>query len=236
MSANHTVPAPHCAVPDAPAITAAPIPVEDITPNWKLLLTLGVAGATSGLLIATLWTALLPKIERYRSNELRKAINEVLETPARSDTLYLINGALTIAPPGDAAATPQRIYRGFDGAGAPIGYAIEAVGPGFSENIRLLVGYDAARRQLLGIKVLDSKETPGIADGILKPEFTGQFKQANVPVVGVKPSPKAPDKGAVVMITGATISSRAIVKAINTALARWHPLIARYEATAAGTP
>ena len=30
------------------AITAAPTPVEDIAPSWKLLVTLGVAGAASG--------------------------------------------------------------------------------------------------------------------------------------------------------------------------------------------
>lgn len=238
MSAPRAAAGGHCAVPDANAITAAPIPVEDVAPSWKLLLTLGVSGAVSGLLIAALYTALLPKIERYKSNELHSAINEVLETPARSDTLYLQNGALTATRPnGDEAKTAPRVYRGFDRAGAPVGYAIEAIGPGFSENIRLLVGYDAAHHELLAMKILDSKETPGIADGVLKPEFTRQFQHAAVPVVGVKASPKAPDKGTVVMITGATISSRSILRAINNTLARWQPLIAKYEATApaAGT-
>lgn len=218
-------------------ITAAPIPVEDVAPSWKLLLTLGVAGAVSGLLIATLYTAMLPRIERYKSNELRSAINEVLETPARSDTLYLENGALTATrPTGDAATSDARVYKGFDKSGRPIGYAIEAIGPGFSENIRLLVGYNAARHELLAMKILDSKETPGIADGVLKPEFSAQFQNAKVPVVGVKASPKAPDKGTVVMITGATISSRSIIRAINNSLARWDPIIAKYEATATSTP
>lgn len=238
MSAPRAAAGGHCAVPDANVITAAPIPVEDVAPSWKLLLTLGLSGAVSGLLIAALYTALLPKIERYKSNELHSAINEVLETPARSDTLYLQNGALTATrPSGDEAKTAPRVYRGFDRAGAPVGYAIEAIGPGFSENIRLLVGYDAARHELLAMKILDSKETPGIADGVLKPEFTRQFQHAVVPVVGVKASPKAPDKGTVVMITGATISSRSILRAINNTLARWQPLIAKYEATApaAGT-
>ena len=218
-------------------ITAAPVPVEDVAPSWKLLLTLGGAGAVSGLLIATLYAAMLPRIERYKSNELRSAINEVLETPARSDTLYLENGALTAThPSGDRATSDARIYEGFDGAGKQIGYAIEAIGPGFSENIRLLVGYAAARHELLAMKILDSKETPGIADGVLKPAFAAQFQNANVPVVGVKSSPKAPDKGTVVMITGATISSRSIIRAINNSLARWDPIIAKYEATAATKP
>ena len=222
----------HCAppAPDPGAITAAPVPVEDVAPSWKLLATLGISGAVSGFLIAALYTALLPTIERYKSNELRSAINEVLETPARSDTLYLQNGALTATrPAGDDAKTAPRIYRGFDRTGKPVGYAIEASGPGFSEILRLLVGYDAAQRKLLAMKIMDSKETPGIADGILKPEFTRQFERAVVPVVGVKASPKKPDEGTVVMITGATISSRAIIRAINNTLERWQPLIAKYE-------
>jgi len=233
MSTNHIAASAPSVAPDANAITAAPVPVEDIAPSWKLLATLGIAGAVSGLLIAALYTALLPMIERYKSNELHSAINEVLETPARSDTLYLQNGALTATrPSGDEAKTAQRIYHGFDREGKSVGYAIEAIGPGFSENIRLLVGYDAARHELLAMKILESKETPGIADGVLKPEFSRQFQRATVPVVGVKASPKTPDKGTVVMITGATISSRAIIRAINNTLARWEPLITKFETAA----
>jgi electron transport complex protein RnfG len=235
VSSDRGMPQPHCAAPNATAISTATVPVEDIAPSWKLLLTLGVAGAASGLLIAALYTAMQPRIDQYKSNELRSAINEVLETPARSDTLYLHGGTLTATRPDEISLkTDSRIYRGFDASGNAIGYAIEAIGPGFSENMRLLVGYDAARHELKAMKILDSKETPGIADGILKPDFGAQFKHAIVPVVGVKASPKAPDKGTVVMITGATISSRAIIRAINTTLARWDPLISAYETSISG--
>lgn len=219
--------------------SVAPAPVGTVTPSWKLLVTLGLAGALSGLVIILVYALTLPRIEAFKSGEMRAAIEEVLKGPARSDTLYLDRGALTATRPVvNAGATVERVYRGFDRAGQPLGYAIEATGPGFSETIRLLVGYDHARRALIGIKILDSKETPGIADGILKREFTGQFEGATVPVAGVKASPKPAEQGTVVLITGATISSRAILKAINTTLARWTPLIARYEAgpaVAAGT-
>lgn len=206
-------------------------PVGTVTPSWQLLLTLGLAGALSGLVIVVVYTATLPRIEAYKSQEMRTAIEEVLKAPARSDTLYVASGALTMTrPPAVSGKAAERIYRGYDRDGRPIGYAIEASGPGFSEPIRLLVGYDHARRALIAMKILDSKETPGIADGILKPEFTGQFGGAAVPVVGVKASPKGVDKGTIVMITGATISSRAVLKAINNALTRWTPMIATYEA------
>ena len=214
--------------------TVAPAPTGTVTPSWKLLVTLGVAGALSGLVIIVVYLATLPRIDAYKSREMRTAIEEVLKSPARSDTLYLEHEALTATRPVvDPSTKIERIYRGYDRAGASLGYAIEATGPGFSDPIRLLVGYDHAHRALIGMKILDSKETPGIADGVLKPAFTGQFEGAVVPVVGVKASPKPADKGTVVLITGATISSRAVLKAINTTLARWTPLIDRYESGAA---
>jgi Na+-translocating ferredoxin:NAD+ oxidoreductase RnfG subunit len=45
----------------------------------------------------------------------------------------------------------------------------------------------------------------------------------------VKASVQNKPPGTIVMITGATISSRAVLKAINTTLARWQPLLEQYE-------
>ena len=204
--------------------------VNAAVPSWKLMLTLGLAGAASGLLIVLLYTWTLPGIEAHKAGILRTAITQVLKNPARSDTLYLVGGALTAkAPPADPSAHVERVYRGYDAQGAPIGYAIEARGPGFSETIRLIFGFDLRRQELLGMTVLDSKETPGIADDIERPVFTSQFAGAKAPVVGVKASMQNKPPGTIVMITGATISSRAVLRAINTTLARWQPLLEQYE-------
>jgi electron transport complex protein RnfG len=204
--------------------------VDAAVPSWKLMLTLGLAGAASGLLIVLLYTWTLPGIEAHKAGILRTAITQVLKNPARSDTLYLVGGALTAkAPPADPSTHVERVYRGYDAQGTPIGYAIEARGPGFSETIRLIFGVDLQRHELLGMTVLDSKETPGIADDVERPVFTSQFAGAKAPVEGVKASVQNKPPGTIVMITGATISSRAVLKAINTTLARWQPLLEQYE-------
>lgn len=216
----------------APETTGTTPPAQVVTPSWKLLATLGVAGAASGFLIIAVFTMSAPRIEAYKSHEIRSAIDEVLEAPARSDTLYLVNGALTAVPPAQAAGAEskvERVFAGYDKDGKKIGYALQATGPGFSDPITLLIGYDRAKHALTGMKILDSKETPGIADGILKPAFTGQFRGANVPINGVKASPTPAPAGSVVLITGATISSRAVLKAINNTLARWDPILAQFE-------
>lgn len=202
---------------------------ESSVPSWKLLLTLGLAGAASGLLIVGLYTWTLPRVEAYKAGILRGAIAEVLKSPARADTLYLVGGALTTEAPKTQASEPvERVFRGYDAAGKAIGYAIEANGPGFSEKIDLIYGLDLDRHELLGMKILDSKETPGIADDIQRPVFTGRFAGAKIPITGVK-ADKPAVPGTVVMITGATISSRSVIKAINTSLTRWQPLLERFE-------
>lgn len=215
--------------------SASPAPIDahvadDVVPSWKLLVTLGLAGAASGLLIVLLYVWTLPGIEAHKAGIVRTAITQVLKSPARADTLYLVAGALTAkAPPADPSVQVERVYRGYDASGKPIGYAIEAKGPGFSETIRLLFGVDVERHELLGMTVLESKETPGIADDVERPVFTSQFAGATTPVEGVKASAQDKPPGTIVMITGATISSRAVLKAINATLARWQPLLERYE-------
>ena len=209
----------------------ASAPVADDVRSWKLLTTLGGGGALAGLLIVVAFQWTLPRIEAHKASVLRGAIEEVLHAPAKSDTLYLGGTTLSAtAPTGADAKTAERLYRGYTADGKPVGYAITASEAGFADQIVLIFGYDPGTKRVLGMKVLGSKETPGLGDKIEKPDFTGQFAGVKTPIRGVKAADgKGSDESAVVMITGATISSRTIIREINKAVARWEPLIAAYE-------
>lgn len=210
---------------------ALPVLETPQVPSWRLLVTLGGAGALAGLLIVLAYGWTLPRIEAHRAAVLRGAIEEVLHAPARADTLFLENGVL-VASPGGARDKLERVYLGYDAAGSPTGYAITASEPGFQDQIALIFGYDPAKREILGMKVLESKETPGLGDKILKPPFTAQFAGRIAPLLGVKGAAPPSDNSAVVMVTGATISSRTVIDEINHAVARWQPLILAYESGA----
>jgi electron transport complex protein RnfG len=219
-----------------PAPEQKPLPAMERTPvpSWKLLATLGGAGAMAGLLIVLSYAWAAPQIEATKAAVLREAIEEVLRTPARSDTLWLHEGALVPARPVvDNPETVERVFRGFDRDGKPLGYAITASQPGFADRIEVIFGYDPATREVLGMKVLGHKETPGLGDKIVKQSFTQQFAGRVAPLAGVKGEAPTGDRSAVVMITGATISSRTIIREINEAVARWQPLIETYQR---GTP
>lgn len=212
-------------------------PADTATPAWRLLVTLGGSGALAGLLIVTGYALTLPRIEANKSAALALAVREVLQEPARYDTLYLVNGALVRGlPEGLAAKGLEAVYHGFDSTGATVGYAISASGNGFQDAISLIFGYDPATQQLLAMKILGHKDTPGLGDRIEKDTaFTSQFGRAQAPMVAVKPGTGGDDRRNVHTITGATISSKAVIAIINTAVARWTPLIATAPAAPGGT-
>lgn len=197
------------------------------TPAIRLVATLAIAGALAGLLVATVYDWTLPAVSRHRATVMQAAVGEVLRHPSRWDTLYLEAGALTPTPSGERSAL-ERIFVGYDAGGRLVGAAITAGEPGFTEVISLMFGYDPSTGQLIGIKILDQKETPGLGDKIERDSAFGrQFAGARAPLRAVKKKDAA-DLSQVDAISGATISSRAVVRIINNAVARWAPLLAAW--------
>ncbi|MHB8837980.1 MAG: FMN-binding protein [Gemmatimonadaceae bacterium] len=212
----------HAALPVLPEAT----PVS----SWTMLLTLGGSGAIVGLAIVLIYLWTLPPIERYKAGILRSAIAEVLRDPARCDTLYLVGGALVATRPAvDPAEKLERVFIGYAADGRPVGYAISAEEVGFSDPIEMLFGYEPKTHALLGLKILVSKETPGIADKIERVPFLSQFQKLVAPLVGAKAGAVASSSD-VAMISGATISSRAVIRGINKAIDHWQPLLDAYAA------
>jgi electron transport complex protein RnfG len=202
-------------------------PARPEVSSSRLIATLGGAGAAAGALIVVAWAVTLPPIEANRARRLDAAISEVLRQPDHYDTLYVVDGALSRTPAvGSDPKSAEKVYLGYTADGAPIGYAVVNETPGFADIIRVIFGYDPVTRQLLGMKVIESKETPGLGDKIEKDSaFVGQFGGAAAPLVGVKPGQGKGDSAEVDLITGATISSRTVVKIINTALERLGPAL-----------
>lgn len=219
--------------PPPPATAPPPPPAPPETPAWRLISTLAVAGTLSGLLLVFVFQATAPAIAAYKAKMLRLAVREVLGGPERYDTLYLVDGKFTPdLPDGAIAKDFERVFLGYGADGRPVGFAIEAAAPGFQDTVKLIFGFDAAKKQILGMKVLESKETPGLGDKIeLDREWIDQFKGALTPLVGRKPgTDTAEGKGGIDTITGATISSKAVIKIINGALKDLGPAVEAYAA------
>jgi len=199
------------------------------TPAWRLLATLALGGGSAGALVASVYQRTLPTIQGYADAKTAGAVREVLGGPARIDTLYLIGDHLSrTPPPGVELRQVTKVFEGFDDAGARVGVAVEAAAPGFADDIRLLAGFNPATRALTGFALLGQKETPGLGDKIEKDtSFRAQFRGKVAPLSGTKSATAGP--GTVHTITGATISSRAVIQIINQAVALWQPRLAAFD-------
>lgn len=93
--------------------------------------------------------------------------------------------------------------------GEKAGYAFMASGSGYGGNIDILVGLDSGFG-IKGISILSQTETPGLGSRITESLFTDQFKGLSVSDIALKS-----EGGKIDAITGATISSRAVVGAIQ---------------------
>ncbi len=208
---------------------AAPVVAKDV-PSWKLLAMMTGAGAIAGLLIVSAYTATLPRIEQHQGEVMQAAITEVLKAPASYDTLYLYNGALAKSvPAGTDTKKLERVYLGHDASGKRIGFAVSAAENGFQDLVTLMFGYDASAHTLIAMKVIGNKETPGLGNKIeTDSAFVNGFVNALAPLNGVKKDRGKSGPNDVVMITGATISSRAVIRIIDNAIARWQPLMDAY--------
>jgi electron transport complex protein RnfG len=196
--------------------------------TFRLVATLAVAGALAGLLIVLVNQHTKPIIDEYKAEQLQKAVYEVLPGVTRYNTYYLVDNALSLTlPEGAKESDYKRIYVGYDTGGQIEGVAISRGESGFQDVVQIIFGFDPATGKLSGMKVLDSKETPGLGDKIFKDlAFVDQFFAGpETPLVGVKAGAGKGLPNEIDTITGATISSKVVIDIINHGLEEWAPIL-----------
>lgn len=176
-----------------------------IKQSWLVL----VSALVFGLLVAAVHGTLDERIKRNAREKLERALRT------------LLTEAATFSPVTAEVADGRKVgyYVGEDPAAAVAGYALEVAGSGFADEIRLLVAFDVQQQNYLGIAVLKSNETPGFGAKIKEEQFKGQFRNcpAEQRLLVIKTGDRSIADERIVAITGATISSEAVVKIVNDA-------------------
>lgn len=191
----------------------------------RLVVTLTVAGLFSGLAIVGVYRLTQPRIRANNAEALRRAVFKVLPGADKMQALVWRDGGLAVPEAGtrgDGADGVPTVYGGYRTDGGFVGYAIPGAGAGFQDTIRLIYGYEPDRRRVVGMEVLESRETPGLGDRIYKdPDFVAEFRDLAVEprIEAVKGHGEEPYE--VDAITGATISSKAVVSILNAANDEW---------------
>lgn len=189
--------------------------------SLRLVMTLAIAGLISGVAIIGIYETTLPTITANKARELREAVFKVLPGVSRMQALVYRDGRILAVP------EPQKdepvVYGGYDEQGDFVGYAMPGAGPGFQDTIALLYGYLPHDKKVVGMEILESRETPGLGDKIYKDaDFVAEFSDLSVEpeIVAVKKGTGTLDNH-VDAITGATISAKAVVRIINETHVAW---------------
>ena len=190
----------------------------------RLIVTLGVAGLVSGPILVTAYLATQPIILRNQAKALEAAIYRVVPGSTTRKEFIVRDGKLVPGSNSPGGSQSENVvYGAYDSSGKLLGYAIPGEGPGFQDTISLIYGYDPHDKKIIGLEILESRETPGLGDKITKdPKFHENFDSLSVEpkVVAVKHGTKtAPNE--VDSISGATISSKAVVSIIQKENARF---------------
>ncbi len=190
--------------------------------STRLILSMAVSGLCSGLIIIGIYIATFNTIKENKARELKEAVFRVLPGVARMRQ-FRLEGNKIVAYAGDP--DENSLYAGFAPNGAFVGYALTGAAPGFQDTIKVIYGYRPDKEMVIGMWILDSRETPGLGDKIYKDaEFVANFEQLSIrPAISVVKKGRKSRPFEVDAITGATISSRAVVGIINSANERWLP-------------
>jgi electron transport complex protein RnfG len=189
--------------------------------SLRLVLTLAIAGLVSGIAIIGIYESTLPTITANKARELREAVFKVLPGVSQMQALVYRDGELVVVD--KAEKDEPVIYGGYDEQSTFVGYAMPGAGPGFQDTIGLLYGYRPDEKIVVGMEILESRETPGLGDKIYKDAvFVSGFSALSVvpEIIAVKKGTQS-QPNEIDAITGATISSKAVVRIINETHADW---------------
>jgi electron transport complex protein RnfG len=168
-------------------------------------------------LIALTYFGTEDRIEAQQQAKLLEVLNEVVPKSMHDNALYA--DCIEVDAVALGGKKPHLVYRATRND-EPQALVLEATAPdGYSGNIELVIGVDTTMT-VLGVRVIEHKETPGLGDKIELAvndwilSFTGKtYSPQTEKMWHVKK-----DGGEFDQFTGATITPRAVVSSVKRAL------------------
>lgn len=182
--------------------------------STRMILVLTLIAMISGASLSLVYGLTEGVIRDNLARELHGSIFQVL--PGAVDvtvieargSLFVEDDESTLKNVDDKDDEPLLLYKALDAAGKPVGFAYVAEETGYGGIIKVMIGVDDQTEQITGVIILDHTETPGIGNRIEDEKFRNQFIGRTV----TDPISLGKD---IEGITGATVSSRAVIQAVR---------------------
>ncbi|MEO1036799.1 MAG: RnfABCDGE type electron transport complex subunit G [Pseudomonadota bacterium] len=191
--------------------------MSDSSPSWRSALTLTLIAAGCAAAVAAVFALAEPRIAENREQERLARYQAVL---AGLDYDAIDHRGLSLAlTPVAAERLTALAVRGVYKDSTLVGLMLEANTVGYSGPVRLAIATDRQLR-VLGVRVLAHKETPGIGDFIetRRGPWIEQFAARSLDNPDLTGWETTADGGVFDAVTGATVTARAVVRAIRASL------------------
>ncbi len=178
-----------------------------MTLSSRMIVVLTSIGVLSGAFLVSVGILTKERIVLNKQREIETAITAVVPGTRTSQKLY--------------EEKDFSVYSGEDEQGHLLGFALNASAAGFQDKILFMIGIDPDLTRISSLYVLDQKETPGLGAKITDRESFLVFwenKKISEPLKLRKPPAASPDEllpYEVNTISGATVSSEAVLSAVN---------------------
>ena len=204
---------------------STPILPPQATPAASLLKTLGLVSTVCGLIIVGAYQGTYDAAAANRRLALERTVFKVIPA-AKSMTEWQATPQGIRPAGGETVPGAVKFYAAYDAEGRLAGIAAEGAAKGYADTVRILYGYAPDCQCITGFGLVASKETPGIGDKIVTDQaFLANFEaldvKLNAELSALANEVKAVKNGSktnlwqIDAIAGATVTSRAVGKAIN---------------------
>ncbi|RLJ68457.1 FMN-binding protein [Sulfurisoma sediminicola] len=197
------------------------------TPTAAMIKTLGLVSAICGLIIVGAYQLTFDAVADNKRIATERAVFKVLPAAKSiAEFVALPAGGMEKIGTGETPAGAVKFFAAYDGDGKLAGIAAEGGAKGYADTVRIMFGYQPECQCVVGIGVVSMRETPGIGDKILTDKdflanFTELDAKLNAELKALANEVKTVKHGSktnpwqIDAISGATITSRAVGKAIN---------------------
>jgi len=173
----------------------------------KMLVVLTAICAVSGFLLALVHDVTKEPIEYSRLKFVKEPAVKAVLSGYQNDP---IKDRLSIPVGKDKKGKPVNlIVFPAKKDGKTFAVAFESTGSGYHGEIGVMLGVDLASKKLTGLSIVSHSETPGLGARIIEPNFTDSFKG--------KPMDKELGVGDINALSGATLSTKGVLAAVNKA-------------------
>jgi len=185
---------------------------------WKSGITLAIVAGVCATLVTVTWQLTESRIAANRTAWLERSLE-----PALAGLFFdssVTESMITIPPPHELPGNDAAIvYRIFAEREAVAALFVVSARDGYAGPIRLLIGV-AMDGTVTGVRVLEHRETPGLGDRVesSKSDWVLQFDGQSLRDPDIKAWAIRDDGGTFDQLTGASVTPRAVVKAVKETL------------------